>query len=83
MTEKGYCPICNTKMVFAESVLDMWCPKCRDYLNYLKLKKRFLVKKENMSEKTMIGITCPNCDKKLLITTNNHKVDRIIMEKEK
>ncbi len=31
----GLCPECNTELVFAEIVLDMWCPHCRKYLSEL------------------------------------------------
>lgn len=34
--EKGCCPKCGTKLLFAELVLDMWCPKCRKYLDEIK-----------------------------------------------
>ena len=32
----GYCPVCGTELVFAETVLDMWCPTCRDYISNIK-----------------------------------------------
>ncbi len=34
--KKGYCPKCGTKLLFAESILEMWCPKCKKYVSQIR-----------------------------------------------